>query len=101
MIYVNKEQLDQVKYLLEQSSKGCHLLFDQKTILRVAPLIDGSESARTPKAEELMEQLILKPTLAGKKAFLDALDPNTYDEVAKLYLTIAQNTAQENQGFSH
>lgn len=99
MIYVSQEQLDQVKYLLEQSAKGCHLLFDDSTILRVARKVNGEKTDK--KAESLMEQMILHPTISGKKAFLEALDQDTYDEVAKLYLTIAQNTAQENQGYSH
>jgi hypothetical protein len=101
MIYVSQEQLDQVKYLLEQSAKGCHLLFDDRTIRRIAPGVTGDKDDCSKKAENLMEQMILRPTIAGKKAFLEALDSETYDDVVKLYLTIVQNTAQENQGYSH
>lgn len=103
MIYVNQDQLDQVKYLLQQSAQGNHLLFDEHVLRRVAPRIGQQEarSERIEKAEQLLEQMILRPSISSKKAFLEGLDPETYDEVAKVFFNIVQNTAQENQGFSH
>jgi hypothetical protein len=103
MIYVNQEQLDQVKYLLEQSAIGNHLLFDGKTIYRIADRIGNkdSRSERVQKAEKLLEQMILCPTLSSKKNFLEGLDSETYDDVAHVYFNIVQNTAEEKQGFKH
>jgi hypothetical protein len=103
MIYVSQEQLDQVKYLLKQSSQGNHLLFDERTIRRIACRLGQEETRneKVEKAEALLEQMILRPTISSKRAFLEALDPPTYDDVAKVYFNIVQNTAQENQGFSH
>ncbi len=103
MIYVNEEQLEQVKYLLEQSAQGNHLLFDENTIRRIALRLGKKEKrdARIEKAESLLEQMILCPTISSKKAFLEKLDPSTHDDVASVYFNIVQNTAQENQGFSH
>lgn len=103
MIYVSQEQLDQVKYLLEQSAIGNHLLFDERTIRRIANRIGQSETRneRLEKAEHLLEQMILRPTISSKRAFLEGLDEQTYEDVARVYFNIVQNTAQENQGFSH
>lgn len=102
MIYVSEDQLEQVKYLLEQSAFGNHLLFDRSTITRIANSLGSQErSEKVEKAEALLEQMILRPTISSKKAFLEALDADTYDEVAKVYFNIVQNTAQENQGFTH
>lgn len=103
MIYVNQEQLDQVKYLLDQSALGNHLLFNEGTIRRIAPMI-GQQLERSPRverAEKLMEQMILCPSISSKKTFLENLDAETYDDVARVYFNIVQNTAQEKQGFSH
>ncbi len=103
MIYVNQDQLDQVKYLLRQSAQGNHLLFDEKVLRRIAPRI-GQPEARdelVKKAEHLLEQMILRPSISSKRAFLEELDPETYDEVARVYFNIVQNTVAENQGFSH
>ncbi len=103
MIYVNQEQLDQVKYLLEQSALGNHLLFNEGTIRRIAPHLGKQveRDARIERAEKLMEQMILCPSISSKKHFLETLDAETYDDVARVYFNIVQNTAQENQGFSH
>jgi hypothetical protein len=103
MIYVSQEQLDQVKYLLEQSAIGNHLLFDEKTIRRIAARVGRNENRdeRLERAEHLLEQMILRPTIASKRIFLESLDAQTYDDVARVYFNIVQNTAQENQGFSH
>jgi hypothetical protein len=103
VIYVNQDQLDQVKYLLRQSAQGNHLLFDEKVLRRIAPRI-GQPEARdelVKKAEHLLEQMILRPSISSKRAFLEELDPETYDEVARVYFNIVQNTVAENQGFSH
>ena len=103
MIYVNQEQLDQVKYLLDQSAQGNHILFDYGTIHRIAFRIGTNETRddRIEKAEALLEQMILRPTISGKKAFLETLDPHTYDDVARVYFNIVQNSAQEKQEFCH
>jgi hypothetical protein len=103
LIYVNKDQLDQVKYLLQQSAQGNHLLFDENVLRRIAPRIGRQESRceRVVKAEALLEQMILRPGISSKRAFLEGLDPEMYDEVARVFFNIVQNTAQENQGFSH
>lgn len=103
MIYVNQEQLDQVKYLLRQSAQGNHLLFDENTIRRVAWRVGRQETRdeKVEKAEKLLEEMILRPSLGSKLAFLETLDRETYDDVARVFLNIVQNTAQETQGFSH
>jgi hypothetical protein len=102
VIYVNQDQLDQVKYLLEQSAQGNHLLFDESTLRRVAPRIGHAEkrNARVEKAEQLLEQMILRPSISSKRAFLETLDPEVYDDVARVFFNIVQNTALEKQGFS-
>ncbi|RZA05128.1 MAG: hypothetical protein EOP11_13510 [Proteobacteria bacterium] len=99
MIYVSQEQLDQVNYLLSQSALGNHLLFDQHTLRRVLPNLSVStiRSPEVEKAEKLMEQMILRPTIGAKKAFLESLSPELHDDVARVYFNIVQNTARETQ----
>lgn len=102
MIYVNEDQLKEVNYLVSSSANGIHILFDEKTLLRIAPHINSNErNAQVEKAEQLLEQMILRKSITEKKAFLDSLDPEVYDEVAKVFLSIVQNSAEEHQGFRH
>lgn len=98
MIYVNESQLDQVKYLLEQSAQGNHILFDLKTIRNIATQTKENPD-RVEKAEKLLEQMILCPTIAKKREFLADLDQDTYLDVAKVFLNIVQNTLQDTQEF--
>jgi len=98
MIYVNQEQLDQVKYLLEQSAAGNHILFHTDTIKRVLRKKRREpHKERIEQAEKLLEQMILCPSISTKKVFLENLDSQTYEDVLHVYLNIVQNTAQESQ----
>ncbi len=103
MIYVNQDQLDQVKYLLEQSAQGNHLLFNESTLRRIAGREGQNEkrNERVEKAEQLLEQMILRPSISSKRAFLEELEPEVYDDVARVFFNIVQNTLHEKQGFSH
>ncbi|NUM88718.1 MAG: hypothetical protein HUU37_05910 [Bdellovibrionales bacterium] len=98
MVYVNEEQLEQVKYLLEQSALGNHLLFDNSTIRRIANT-DHENQDRVERAEKLLEEMILCPTLAAKRAFLENLDRRTYDDVVRIFLNVVQNTLKDSQEF--
>lgn len=100
MIYVNEDQLDQVQYLLYQSSLGNHVLFDNDTIRRIAPslgmeVVTETDKSRVENAERLLEQLILCPSIDAKLDFLHCLDRTTRDEVALVYLKIVENAAAE------
>ena len=98
MVYVNEEQLEQVKYLLEQSAIGNHLLFDIATIRRIANT-DHEDEGRVEKAEKLLEEMILCPTLAAKRSFLENLDNPTHDDVVRIFLNVVQNTLKDSQEF--
>lgn len=96
MIYVNQEQLDQVKYLLEQSAAGNHILFHSDAIKKILKKgLKEPVKERVEKAEKLLEQMILCPTIATKKTFLETLDQESYEDVFHVYLNIVQNTAQD------
>lgn len=100
MIYVSENQLDQVNYLLEQSAYGNHLLFSIETVRRVArkaTIQKTFDRTRTEKAEAVLEQMILCPTLQEKRRFLDKLDAEMHDDVARIYFNIVQNAAIETQ----
>jgi hypothetical protein len=101
MIFVNQLQLDQVKYLLEQSVRGNHILFQAETIKKVASTPKEVDSARTELAEKILEEMILRDTLSKKKLYLESLDRDLYEDVVRVYMNIVQNTAQDSQGFTH
>lgn len=99
MIYVDEDQLAEVQYLLHQSTLGNHILFDNETICRIAPEVDSLGQPLTfldtEMGERLLEELILCPTIEAKQHFLRQLDSPNYDAVARVYLRIVENQAQE------
>lgn len=101
MIYVNQKQLDQVEYLIEQSTRGHHILFDTDVIRRVFKVtseeIEKKEEDET--AEKHLENLILQPTLVSKRAYLENLDGDTFERVVRTYFAIVENNIFEDMQF--
>lgn len=105
MIYVSKDQLHQVEYLIEQSKQGNHVLFDTETVRRVFANYKNrlqrftEEEAYT--VEHHIERLISQPSLAEKHAYLEALDRETYECVVRTYFNIVENNLYENVEVRH
>ena len=107
MIYVNQDQLKQVEYLLNQSAQGHHVLFDTDTLRRVFrratfdPIATPIETNAAYAVEHHIERLMSQPSLAEKRAYLEGLDAETFDQVVKTYFNILENTMYEKLEVSH
>ncbi len=106
MIYVSKSQLSQVEYLINQSKQGNHVLFDVESLRKVFwkenPYLSMTISEQEAySVEHHIEKLILEPSLAQKRAYLEALDPNTYEMVVKTYFNIIENNIYEKLEVQH
>jgi hypothetical protein len=101
MIHVSEQQLKQVEYLLEQSSRGHHVLFDPAELRRVF------EKARTTnftlseeeayETEPHLERLLEIPSLADKRAYLRTLDRAMFDRLVLTYFSIVENSLLESR----
>lgn len=109
MIYVNQKQLDQVEYLIEQSCRGHHVLFDADIIRaafggaqisRQIEIDDEADEQETETTEKHIENLILQPTLVSKRAYLENLNIETRDRVVRTYFSIVENNLFEALEFS-
>lgn len=94
MIYVSQEQLDQVEYIIEQSSRGHHVLFDLDMIRGVFAESTAAEKGDA-EVEKHIEQLILQPTLLSKKAYLERLDASLLKRLVRSYFSIVENNIYE------
>ncbi len=99
MIYVSKDQLDQVEYLIGQSIQGNHILFDMDSIRRALKRTISEEEAYS--VEHHIERLISEPSLERKRAYLEKLDPETYVCVVRTYFNIVENSLFENLEVKH
>ncbi len=109
MIYVNQKQLDQVEYLIEQSCRGHHVLFDADIIRQVFALqvetvepqeAEAGDEDESDSAEKHIENIILQPTLVSKRAYLENLSPATLNRVVRTYFSIVENNIFESLKFS-
>jgi endonuclease III len=102
MINVSKEQLSAVEYLLDQSSKGNHILFDSNLVREVfsrpsLPMTD--EEAY--QVEHHIERLIGLDGIGKKKAYVEALGAEELCRVIKTYFNIVENNLFETQTTRH
>lgn len=107
MIYVNKDQIKQVEYLLGQSALGNHILFEPETLRRVFENDQDFLSSMQASPDEAysvehhIERIIDLPTLAQKRAYLEKLDLTTHDKVVRAYFNIVENSLYENLKEKH
>lgn len=103
MIYVTKNQLDQVEYLISQSIQGNHILFDHDTVRNIFWKTSSFELPVEDaySVEHHIEKLILLPTLIEKRTYLERLDTDTYERVVRTYFNIVENSLFENARILH
>ncbi len=106
MIYISKNQLGQVEYLIGQSIQGNHVLFDTETVRKV--FWNAKNTSSIPVTEEdayavepHLEKLITLPSLAEKRAYLERLDSSTFEKVLKTYFNIVENNIYEKMEIKH
>ena len=112
MIYISKEQLEQVEYLISQSMQGNHVLFSSEELHwvfrnRASANLSEPGNAKTMSeedtysAEHHIEHLIEQPTLEQKRAYLELLDRETFEKVVRTYFNIVENNLYDQQEVRH
>jgi len=101
VIYITEEQVAQVKYLLEQAIQGNHILFDSPTLKRIIESPSLAVEGENYGAEPHIEKLMGLKGLPEKRAYLERLDPKTFEGVVRTYLNIVENTLFEAKGTVH
>jgi len=102
MVLVNKTQLKQVEYLIQQSLQGHHILFELDELRHI--LVSPSSEKRLPhdpKIDRLIEEMIQQPTIAGIREYLARLDQPTYQRVVRSYFSIVENNLFETKKVLH
>jgi hypothetical protein len=105
VIEVSKNQLSQVEYLIEQSMKGYHVLFDTTELRRVFRARGKPDNVLTEEeayaVEPIIEKLIQEPTIERKRALLEGLDRRTFATVVRTYFSIVENNLFEKLEVHH
>ena len=102
MINVSQDQLETVEYLLSQSARGNHVLFDHELVTRVftSPSLPMTEE-QAYEVEHHIERLIELGAIGKQKAYLDQLEPSVLSRVVKTYFNIVENNLYETKPLKH
>ncbi len=100
-----ESNLQQIEYLLAQSVKGLHLLFDKQIIKKAYTqpkngILDFDQEDRD-KVQNLFAGLIQNTSLSDKKGYLKQLSDEDHEVLIKAYFHIVENTIKNSLKISH
>jgi hypothetical protein len=102
---IQEQSLEKMEALVRQSSMGIHILFDNDAIAKV--LKDPKDDKeffnfdRMKKVQDVMTQLISRPTYIDKISFLKDLDGESYELLVRTYFHIVENTIRAASDHAH
>jgi hypothetical protein len=100
MATIHKDQIPQVRYLIEQSISGNHLLFAPEKIRDAFE--SQTHAAVDPKDLDLkIERLLNSRSLSESRAYLDSLPKSTYRLLVKAYLNLVDQTIAKSRRLEH
>ena len=102
MITVSQAQLDNVEYLIKQSTQGNHVLFELDLVRRVfthasRPMDEGEAY----EVEHHIEKLMVMNGYDKQKAYIDNLPEEVLHRVIKTYFNIVENSMFESSKERH
>jgi hypothetical protein len=102
MIQVPKQRLAQVEYLIEQSVRGNHLLFDTEQLRRVFSRAQAKRFVLSEEeayeSEPYIERLLEEDSLERGRAYLQGLEPEVFERVVMTYFCIVENKLFDESG---
>ncbi len=97
---IQEKNLQQMEALLHHSTRGVHILFDNQTIARVlcAPTDQKVflDVEKIKKVQDILTKLITKKSYTEKLAYLEELDPSSFEMLIRTYFHIVENTIRAN-----
>ena len=97
--------LEQIEYLLYQSTQGIHFMFDHAEAAKVLrEASDDSEFysfTNSEKVQDMLSKFIERPTLNEKRLFLETLKEDEYKLLIRAYFHLVENTILANTSIRH
>ena len=102
---ISQERLEEIEYLLVQSTKGIHLLFDRDTLRsklqHSTNVVQSLTQENLQIVQNILTEMIQQPTLEKKKYYLSTLAEDSYDLFVRTYFNIVENTVLEATSCPH
>ncbi len=104
-MHISPDKLEQIEYLLSQSTQGIHLLFDNNSIAKIlsnpTENIDFFTVDNIKKVQGILKDFIERKSLSEKQKFLKNLDVDTYELLVRTYFNIVDNAVLEATEHKH
>jgi len=101
----DEKNLEQIEYLLYQSTQGIHFMFNNQELIKVLSQKNLEkklkDQANVQKVQDLLTKLIERPSIQEKKLFLETLDEDTYELLIRAYFQLVENTILASSNIRH
>lgn len=102
---LQEKSLQSMEALLRQSAQGIHVLFDNSDIASALSKSydekDFFDFQKMKRVQDVMTDLIAKPTYYEKISFLRDLDTDSYHMLIRTYFHIVENTVRSSSDHPH
>tara|TARA_B100001248_G_scaffold255904_1_gene236233 strand:+ start:9128 stop:9448 length:321 start_codon:yes stop_codon:yes gene_type:complete len=97
---IQLDKLDQLEFLLHQSMKGIHLLFENRDIARVLSRPKAKQTKefsmnKLKKMQALLADFIAQESLQDKIDYMNSLDEKTFELLVETYFNLLENSVKE------
>ena len=96
--------VDQIEYLLHQSTQGLHFIFDHHDVANVLRKDDDGKPLDIKlmdKVQVLLTGLLGKQTISEKRSYLESLTRKDYELLVKAYFQLVDKTILANSLLKH
>lgn len=104
-VYLNENQVNTLKSILNQSALGVHILFDNHLISEVFQTDysedDFFQAENIKKVQDHLLQLMQFQTLHEKKGYINSLDIEARHQLVRAYFYIIENNLRTQQKLPH
>lgn len=104
-VYLNENQVNNLKSILSQSEQGIHVLFENKLIVEVfkKPYSEDEffEVDNLKKIQDDILKLLQMNSLQDKRDFISSLDKEAQHRVVRAYFYMIENNLRLNQKRPH
>jgi hypothetical protein len=105
---LDQSDLEQIEYLLYQSTQGLHFMFENSDIRKILKKPDDpSDKKRSlhignmKKVQGLLSGLLDRPSMDEKKTYMERLPQGDFELLVRAYFQLVENTILAHSDLRH
>jgi len=102
---VDEANLEQIEYLLFQSTQGVHFIFENSEIAKILSQPHDEKKffteANMNKVQRLLADLLERPGVYEKRSYLESLGAENFELLVRAYFHLVENTILAHSTLRH